>query len=207
MASLKRKNGAIRARATNDTITVTYRLKKSQLTVPGFAEGKEFKNWCPKHGLWRLGDGKYTMLFQHGYIRGDGVVTPGATHVGKGKEVARTRTRDAANILRPLAYADNVTFIGLVEHGHAGTTRTDDTNTYELHVSVRGIVHLPRWWFTENEMKRRLHNLFGRMYSRRLNDTTGLATALYQVANIHDFPAGTRNLSKELKLVEVYFRV
>jgi len=249
MASLKRKNGAIRARATNDTITVTYRLKQGELILPAGpgTDARTFNAWCPKHGLWQQPNGTYTMRFQHGYFDGiigpagpaegvrKGRVNPGGGVVVQGSvmhcvdpragegalqlsnngahvptansvgNIGNRRHYDANGLVdaskdNDLPYVEGVRFVGLVESGRK------EGSVYTLHVSIRGVVHVPRWWFTITELKNRQHAILGRTFMKRLSDTKELSTHLYEVANAHDGDA-IEPKGIALKLIPVYFRI
>ena len=194
-AGIKRKSNAVRAKATNGTIKITYRLKKGDVDLPDGVKNSrsKFDAWCVKRGLWKVGD-DYTMKFQHGHFLGNGVKFDPS--VRKYPMVLASGGPTGERI----DYRPNVQFIGLVESGRM------EGNVITLHVSVRGVIHVPRWWFTTMELRMCHHSILGRTYTKRQDDVDHVTNSLKEVETNHndpDFPGRNRHVGK---LITVYFR-
>lgn len=192
ITGIKRKSNAVRATATNGSIKITYRLKKGEVQVPTAVKKENFRHWSMKRGLWWDGN-KYTMEFNHGYFLGNGV------------QDASSRTYPfliaGGTTDESVSYKEKVQFIGLVEHGRW------EGSIVTLHVSVRGVIHVPRWWFTTTELRTCHHSILGRLYSKRQDDLDRVTNALSEVKRNHDnpdFPGSNRHVGK---LITVFFRV
>jgi len=196
-AGIKRKSNSIRAKATNGTIKITYRLKNGDLFIPESEDGpmtdEKFSAWCVKRGLWKVvGREAYVMEFDPGHFWQLGMdVEPDGQYPFR----ADPLQNDGQDEFNP-----DLQFVGLVESGYK------QGNITILHVSVRGILQVPLWWFTRQELLRLHHSIFGKIYQRRMGDDKLAKNTLNEVRDLHnnvDYPDSNQAVGK---LVTVYFR-
>jgi hypothetical protein len=90
---------------------------------------------------------------------------------------------------------DNQHLVGLVESGTMG-----HNNTYTFKVSMRGVIHVPVWAFSEDEWKEGWHTRWGRVFERpeKLHDLPSPPTSVENLNEMSQF---------DKRLLRVFFRV